>query len=248
MVANAGGGQGEKGLARLVRGNGCDASRTQARLARLRFSTLMSGDAIRAAVTTVCAFADVAGVGRVGAIRGHLACFGILFGMAVIAVGGGSGGTALLVSTLFVRSLDVSRRRSTRRRVLSVSGLLLLLSESWWAAAAGPRTGGGSMGRVGLLASGGTASRGPSIAGHPKSRFVIAAGAAGGDSVTTTVSTAFAVGFEAALVLQGGAVLPQLQAGSRRPAAGLLVSRSAGGAQFGGGRRVWFTNLRAGLS
>lgn len=66
---------------------------------------------------------------------------------------------------------------------------------------------------VGLLASGGTASRGNIIAGHPEPHFVAAAGAAGGNSVTATVSTAFAVGFEAALVLQGGAVLPQLQAG-----------------------------------
>lgn len=230
MVANIGGGQGEERLARLVRGNGCDASRTQARLGRLSFSSLVSGDAIRAAITTVCAFTDVAGVCRVRAISVHLASFGILFGMTVIAVGGGTSGTALLVSTFLVWSLSVSCRLSTRRLVLSVSGLLLLLSESWWAAAAGPRTGGGSMVWVGLLASSGTASRGNIIAGHPKSHFVIAAGAAGGNSVTTTVSTAFAVGFEAALVLQGGAVLPQLQAGYRRPAAGLLVSLSAGGA------------------
>lgn len=150
--------------------------------------------------------------------------------MTVIAVGGGTSGTALLVSTFFIWSLNVSCRLSTRRLVLSVSGLLLLLSESWWAAAGGPRTGGSSMGWVGLLASIRTASRGNIIAGHPKSHFVIAAGAAGGNSVTATVSTAFAVGFEAALVLQGVAVLPQLQAGYRRPAAGLLVSLSAGGA------------------
>lgn len=85
------------------------------------------------------------------------------------------------------------------------------------------------MGRVGLLASRGTASRGNIIAGHPKSHFVIAAGAAaGGKSITAAVSTAFAVGFEAALVLQGGAMLPQLQAAYRRSAAGLLVSLSAG--------------------
>lgn len=89
------------------------------------------------------------------------------------------------------------------------------------------------MGWVGLLASGGTASRGNIIAGHSKSHFVIAAGAAGGKSIAATVSTAFAVGFEAALVLQGGAVLPQLHAASRRPAAGLLVSLGAGGAQLG---------------
>lgn len=93
-------------------------------------------------------------------------------------------------------------------------GLLLLLTESWWTtAAAGPRTGGGSMGWIGLLASGGTASRSHIIAGHPKSYFVTAAGAAGSDSIAAAVSTAFAVGFEAALVLQGGAVLPQLHAG-----------------------------------
>lgn len=103
------------------------------------------------------------------------------------------------------------------------------------------------MGRVGLLASGGTASSGNIIAGHPEPHFVVAAGAAGGNSVTATVSAAFAVGFEAALVLQGGAVLPQLQAGDGRPAAGLLVSLSAGGAQLGRGWRVWFTNLRARL-
>lgn len=103
------------------------------------------------------------------------------------------------------------------------------------------------MGRVGLLASGGTASSGNIIAGHPEPHFVVAAGAAGGNSVTATVSAAFAVGFEAALVLQGGAVLAQLQAGDGRAAAGLLVSLSAGGAQLGRGWRVWFTNLRARL-
>lgn len=108
MVANVGGGQGEERLACLVGGNGRDASRTQAWLARLPFPSLVSGDAIRAAVTTVCAFADVAGVCRVRAIRCRLACFGILFGMAVIAVGGGTSGTALLVSTFFVGSLNVS--------------------------------------------------------------------------------------------------------------------------------------------
>lgn len=144
MVANIGGGQREERLARLVRGNGCDASRTQARLGRFRFSSLVSGGAVRAAVTAVCAFADVAGVCRVRAIRVDLACFGVLFGMAVIAVGGGTSGTALLVSTLFGESLAVSCGMSTRRLVLSVSGLLLLLlllSESRWATAAGPRTG-----------------------------------------------------------------------------------------------------------
>lgn len=42
-------------------------------------------------------------------------------------------------------------------------------------------------------------------------------------------------------------MLPKLQAGDGRPTAGLLVPLAAGGAQLGGGRRVWFTNLRAGL-
>lgn len=106
------------------------------------------------------------------------------------------------------------------------------------------------MGRVRLLASGGTASRVDIIAGHPEAHFVAAAaaGGAGRYSVSATVSRAFAVGFEAALVLQGGAVLPQLEAGDGRAAAGLLVSLSAGGAQLGRGWRVWFADLRARLS
>lgn len=103
MVANIRGGQWEERLTSLVRGNGCDASRTQARLGRLRFSSLMSRDAIRAAVTTVCAFTDVAGVCRVRAIRVSLACFSILFGVTVIA--DGTSGTALLMGTFFVCSL-----------------------------------------------------------------------------------------------------------------------------------------------
>lgn len=43
-------------------------------------------------------------------------------------------------------------------------------------------------------------------------------------------------------------MLPQLQAGGRRPTAGFFVPRAAGGAELGGRRRVRFTNLRAGLS
>ena len=43
-------------------------------------------------------------------------------------------------------------------------------------------------------------------------------------------------------------LLAQLQAGDGRATAGLLVPlAAAGGAQLGGGRRVGFTNLRAGL-
>lgn len=54
------------------------------------------------------------------------------------------------------------------------------------------------------------------IAGYPEPDFITAAavGAAAGNSVSATVCAAFVVGLEAALVLQGGAVLPKLQAGA----------------------------------
>ena len=42
-------------------------------------------------------------------------------------------------------------------------------------------------------------------------------------------------------------MLPELQAGDGRATARLLVPLTTGGAQLGGGRRVRFTNLRAGL-
>lgn len=205
MVANVGGGEWEERLACLVGRNGGDASRAETRLGRLRFAPFVSRSTIRAAGTAVCAFPDVAGVCRVGTVRAGLDCISVLFGMAVIAVGAGR--AALLMRSFSSGSLAVRRGLPTRRLVLSVSRLLL--SQSWWGAAAGPGAGRRSMGRIGLLASGGTSVGGNIIAGHPEPDFV----AAGGNSVSATVCAAFAVGFEATLVLQGGAVLAQLQAG-----------------------------------
>lgn len=103
------------------------------------------------------------------------------------------------------------------------------------------------MGRVGLLAAARVPISGDVIAaGHPEPDFL--AGAAARDAVSAAVSAAFVVRLEAGFVVQGGAVLPQLQAGGGRPNAGLLVPLAAGGSQLGGGRRVWFTDLRACLS
>lgn len=106
------------------------------------------------------------------------------------------------------------------------------------------------MWRVALLPTAARVSISGDIAaaGNPEPGFIAAGAAAAGDRVSATVSAAFVVGLEAGFVLQGGAVLPQLQAGDGRAAAGLLVPLAAGGAQLGGGRRVWFTDLRAGLS
>lgn len=87
------------------------------------------------------------------------------------------------------------------------------------------------MGRVGLLAAGRVSISGNVIAaGYPEPHFITAGGAAAADSVSATVSVAFAVGLEAGFVLQGGAVFPQLQTGGGGPAAGLLVPLAAGGA------------------
>lgn len=209
MVTNVGGGQWEERLACLVGRNGGDASRAETRLDGLCFAPLVSRSAIRAAGTAVCAFPDVAGVCRVGTVRAGLDCISVLFGMAVIAVGAGR--AALLMHSFSSGSLAVRRGLPTRGLVLSVSRLLL--SQSWWGAAAGPGAGRRGVGRIGLLASGGTSVGGNIIAGHPEPDFVAAAGAAGSNSVSATVCTALAVGFEATLVLQGGAVLAQLQAG-----------------------------------
>lgn len=102
------------------------------------------------------------------------------------------------------------------------------------------------MGRVALLSCGSCIS----TAGRSEPNFIAAIAAAAGaaaDSISATVSAAFAVGLEATLVLQGGAVLPKLQAGHGRAAAGLLIALVAGRTHLGGGRRVWFANLGAGL-
>lgn len=70
------------------------------------------------------------------------------------------------------------------------------------------------MGWIGLLASGRVSIGGNIIAGHPKPDFITAAvGAAAGNSISATVSIAFVVGLEATLILQRGAVIPELQAG-----------------------------------
>lgn len=72
------------------------------------------------------------------------------------------------------------------------------------------------MGRIGLLASGRISIGDYIIAGHPEPDFVTAAvGVTAGNSVSAGVSTAFVVGLEATLILQGGTVLPELQAGDR---------------------------------
>lgn len=90
------------------------------------------------------------------------------------------------------------------------------------------------MGRIRLLAAGRSSIVGNIIAGNPEPNFIAAAAAAAGVaadySVSATVSTTFVVGLKATLVLRGRAVLPELQAGDRRPTAGLLVALTAGGA------------------
>lgn len=92
--------------------------------------------------------------------------------------------------------------------------MLLLLRVPWWGAAAGPGAGRSGVGRVGLLASGRISIGDYTIAGHPEPGFIgTAVGVIAGNPVSARVSTAFVVGFEATLILQGGAVLPKLQAG-----------------------------------
>lgn len=102
MVAHIRGGHGEEWLACLVRRDWCNASRAEVGLGRLRFTALMVGTAVRAAVTAVCAGSDVAGVCIVWTVRDGLTYIGIFFGMTVIA-----GRTALLTYSFSTWSLGV---------------------------------------------------------------------------------------------------------------------------------------------
>lgn len=248
MISQVGGGQREERLAALVRGDGCDAPGAHAGLDRLCFAALQVGTAVGAPAAAVCGGAHVAGVGAVGAVRGTLAPFSVLFGMAAAAAGVARG-AALLVCGFTGGSEGAHRGRSGRRATPFVRRQQLLLSVSGRAAAGDPGAGGGVMGRVGLVTRGRVPIGGNIAARQPETHFLIvaAAGGAAGKPFPTTLSTPFVVGFEAAFVLQGGALLCELQGGGRRSAVGLLVSLTAGGAQLGG-RGIWFSNLGAGLS
>lgn len=146
MISHVRGGQREEWLARLVRGNGCDASRADSSLGRLHFTPLQVGAAIGATVTAVCASSDVARVGTVWAVRDRLAPFSVLFGMVAV----GAAGTALLVRGFTTGTVGVQSRLSGGGVTPLVSGQLLL-SGSCRAAAVDPGAGGGSMRRVGLV-------------------------------------------------------------------------------------------------
>lgn len=247
MISHVRGGQREEWLVGLVRGNGCDASGADAGLGRLRFTALQVGTTIGASVTAVCAGADVAGVGTVRAVHGSLAHFSVLFGVVAVAVVADR--TALLVRGFTTRTVGVRRGLSGRRATPLVSRQLLL-SVSGRAAAVDPGAGGSVMRWIGLVAWGRLSTGGNVIARQPETHFLIVAAAvraAADNPFPTTLSTPFVVGFEAAFVLQGGALLCVLQGGRRQSAVGLLVSLTAGGSQLGG-RGIWFSNLRAGLS
>lgn len=237
MVAHVGGRQGEERLAGLIRRNGRNVSRAHVRLGRLCFAPLLIGAAVRAAVAAVCAGSHVARVRQVRTVRVGLFCLGVLFRMVVIAAAR-AGGAALLVCTFAARRLAVWRGLSTGGLTL-----LVLLRVSWWSGA-GSRAGGNGDGWVGLLATGWISISADVTAGYSEATFIAAAAA--GYCVSATV-TAFVVGFEAGFVLLRRPVVAELQARDRRAIAGLLVPLTAGGAQLGGGWRVWFTNLRAGL-
>lgn len=106
VVAHVRGGQGEERLARLVRRNWRDASGTEARLRRLRFtSPLMVGATVRAAVTAVCAGSSVAGVSIVWTVRVVLIYIRVLFWVIVIAARAGR--TAPLMCSVSIQSLGV---------------------------------------------------------------------------------------------------------------------------------------------
>lgn len=146
MISHVRGGQREERLARLVGGNGCDASGADSSLGRLRFAPLQVGATIGATVTTVCASSDVAGVGTVRAVRDRLAHFSVLLGMVAV----GAAGAALLVRGFTARTVGAQSRLSGGGVTPLVSGQLLL-SGSCRAAAVDPGAGGGSMRRVGLV-------------------------------------------------------------------------------------------------
>lgn len=151
MISHVGGGQREERLVRLVRGNGSYAPGANAGLGRLRLTALQVGTALGAPVAAVGAGAGVAGVGTVRAVRGSLAHFGVLLGVAAVAVVADR--TALLVRGLASGTVAVRRGLSGRRATPFVGGQLLL-SVSGRAAAVGPGAGGPLMRRVGLLTGG----------------------------------------------------------------------------------------------
>lgn len=138
MVAHIRGGQGEEWLACLVRRNGCNASGAKARRGSLPFTPIVVGAGVRAAVTAVCAGSDVAGVGAVRTVCTGLVDVGVLFGVAVIAVG--AGGAALLERSLSVQTVGVGRVLATGRLAAFV-WRRLLLSVSRRGAAAAPQAG-----------------------------------------------------------------------------------------------------------
>lgn len=151
MISHVGGGQREERLVRLVRRNGSYAPGADAGLGRLRLTALQVGTALGAPVAAVGAGAGVAGVGTVRAVRGSLAHFGVLLGVAAVAVV--ADGTALLVRGLAGGTVAVRRGLSGGRATAFVGGQLLL-SVSGRAAAVGPGAGGPLVGRVGLLTRG----------------------------------------------------------------------------------------------
>lgn len=218
-------------------------SRAEVWLGWLCLASLMVGTAVRAAITAVCAGSDVAGVRMVWTVWAGLVYISVFFGRIIIAAAARAGGTAPLMCSLTSGSVGVCRGLSTRGLALLVKLLLVLLSLSRWGAAVGSRAWWGSVGRIGLLATGWISISGGIIAGYSEPDFIAAAG----DSVSATVPAAFVVGFEARFVLLRGTALPELQDGDGRPTAGLLVPLAAGGAQLWGRWRVRFTNLRTGL-
>lgn len=151
----------------------------------------------------------MAGVGTVRAVRDRLACFVILF--AVVAVG--AAGTARLVHGFATRTVGV-RSRLSGGRVTPLVSRQLLLSVPCRAAAVDPGAGGSGVGRIGLVTWGRVPIGGNITARQPETRFVVVAAAVGAAAADnpfpTTLPAPFAVGFEATLVLQGGAMLRQL--------------------------------------
>lgn len=128
MVAHIRGRQGEERLACLIRRNGCNASRAEVRVGRLRFTPLMVGTSVRAAVAAVRAGSNLAGVCILRTVWVGLVA--VFFGIIAAAR---AGGTALLTGSDSTRSPGLSTRR-----LAQFGGLL---GVSWRGAAAGSRAG-----------------------------------------------------------------------------------------------------------
>lgn len=246
MISHVRGGQGEEWLVGLVRGDGRDSPGPDAGLGRLRFTPLQVGTTVGAAVAAVCAGSDVAGVGAVRAVRGRLARFSVLFGV----VADDAARAALIVRGFTSGAVGVQGGLTGGGVAPLVSRQLLLLSVSCRATAVDPGAGGRGVRRIGRVARGRVSVGGNIATRQPETHFIVVAeavGVAADDPFSTTLSTPFVIGFEAAFVLHGGALLCVLQGGRRRSTAGLLVPLTAGGAQLRR-RGIWFSNLRAGLS